>query len=72
LHDLGIDEKEKFIEGYGLKAKRFAEIAPFVKAFNLLNYADAIERANRHKDRSSLGHLKLRFASALDLYSLSN
>jgi len=67
LHDLGIDEKEKFIEGYGIKPKRLADIAPYYKAFNLLNYADAVQNTNP----ASLVRLKLRLGSVLDLYSLT-
>ena len=70
LHDLGIDEKQQFIDGYGLRAKKLEEAAPFVKAFNLLNYADAITRSKAEKDKAALEQLRARFAGAFDLYSV--
>jgi aminoglycoside phosphotransferase (APT) family kinase protein len=69
LHDLGIDMKQEFVEGYGLTSKRFADIAPFVKAFNLLNYTDAINLANKEKDKEALERMRGRLAGEFDLYS---
>ena len=71
FHDLGIDQKDQFIEGYGITPKRLAEIAPYIKAFNMLNYTSAIKRATREKDKVTLARLKTRFASTFDLYSLA-
>ena len=70
LHDLGIDEKQLFIEGYGLTSKRFSDIAPFVKAFNLLNYSDSINAASAAKDKASLERFRMRFSGIYELYSL--
>lgn len=70
LHDLTIDEKHAFIDGYGLSRSQVAEMAPLIKAFNILNYATAIERAVEAKDDKSFGEIKLRFQGSLDLYSL--
>jgi aminoglycoside phosphotransferase (APT) family kinase protein len=70
LHDLGIDRQQHFIEGYGIKPNRLAETAPFVKAFNLLNYVDEINRAVTTKDKLALARLRMRFAGTFDLYSL--
>ena len=67
LHDLTIDEKHVFIEGYGLSVHEVEEMAPLIKAFNILNYYQAIEGA---KDDKSLDEIKLRLKGALDLYSL--
>ena len=71
LHDLDIDLQQEFIEGYGLKEKKLAEIAPFVKAFNLLNYTDEINRATAAKDKAALARLRMRLSGVFDLYSLS-
>jgi hypothetical protein len=38
LHDLSIDEKEAFLDGYGLSGKEVSAAAPAVKAFNIVNY----------------------------------
>lgn len=67
LHDLDVEMKQQFVEGYGLKEKKFVEMAPFVKAFNLLNYTNEISRA---KDKGAIDRLRLRFARVFDLYSL--
>jgi len=70
LHDLDIDQQQEFVEGYGLKEKRLADIAPFVKAFNLLNYTDEINRATGEKDKQALARLRSRLSGVFDLYSL--
>ena len=70
LHDLGIDQQQHYIEGYGIKPKRLAEIAPFIKAFNLLNYVDEINRVVTAKDKLALVRLRTRFACTFDLFSL--
>ncbi len=70
LHDLAIDEKHAFIEGYGLSVEQIEEMAPLIKAFNILNYSQAIERAVETEDQKSLDEIKLRLNGALDLYSL--
>jgi len=71
LHDLSSDLKQHFIEGYGLKPKRLAEITPYIKAFNLLNYVDAIDRATAAKDKPALARLGMRFAGIFDLYTIT-
>jgi hygromycin-B 4-O-kinase len=71
LHDLAIDEKHLFIEGYGVSAEQLREMAPLIKAFNILNYCPAIAQAVETEDHKSLGEFKLRLSGALDLYSLN-
>ncbi|HEU4509553.1 MAG TPA: aminoglycoside phosphotransferase family protein [Pyrinomonadaceae bacterium] len=71
LHDLSIDEKHLFLEGYGINAEDLTKMAPLIKAFNIINYSAAIERAIDTKDHKTLGEIKLRMSSALDLYSLT-
>jgi hygromycin-B 4-O-kinase len=71
LHDLSIDEKHVFIEGYGLSNRQIEEMAPLIKAFNILNYSQAIEQAVEKDDNKRLGELKLRLKGCLDLYSPS-
>jgi aminoglycoside phosphotransferase (APT) family kinase protein len=70
LHDLWIDEKQHFLEGYGLSEKRIKEIAPLMKAFNLLNYAPTVERMAQAKDKIRLEQYRTRLSGTLDLYSL--
>jgi aminoglycoside phosphotransferase (APT) family kinase protein len=70
LHDLSIDEKELFLEGYGLIPKQIEEMAPLIKAFNIINYYDALKLALEQDDQKTLENLKLRLAGCLDLYSV--
>jgi hygromycin-B 4-O-kinase len=70
LHDLGIDRRGRFVEGYGIKPKRLIEIAPYIKAFNLLNYTDRIDEAVATKDKVALAQLQMRLFGAFDLYSV--
>lgn len=69
LHDLSIDEKQLFLEGYGLKENKLAELMPVVKAVNFVNYAPEIERLANEKDKTHLEQLRTRLSGALDLYS---
>ena len=71
LHDLSIDEKQIFLDGYGLSNDQFEQMAPLIKAFNILNYSTAIEIAVDKNDHKTLSDLKLRLAGSLDLYSPS-
>ncbi len=72
LHDLWIDEKQRFLEGYGMPDKKLREIAPLIKAFNLLNYAPVIEQMAHAKDKNRLEQYRSRLQGVLDLYSLNN
>jgi aminoglycoside phosphotransferase (APT) family kinase protein len=71
LHDLSIDEKDLFIEGYGLNPKQVQEMSPLIKAFNIVNYSNAIAGAAESGDDKSLAQFRLRLSGALDLYSLT-
>jgi hygromycin-B 4-O-kinase len=70
LHDLGIDEKQQFIDGYGLSPKKLAEAADLIKAFNMLNYVPKIETSLAEGDKKELERVRLRLAGTFDLYSL--
>ncbi len=69
LHDLGIDEKQSFIEGYGITRKKLLDATPLIKAFNILNYAGEVDRTVAAKDRKGLDRVRLRFEGTFDLYS---
>lgn len=69
LHDLSIDEKQIFLEGYGLSEKKLREAAPLIKAFNLINYAADVERFAGEKDNNRLEQYRTRLGGVLDLYS---
>jgi aminoglycoside phosphotransferase (APT) family kinase protein len=70
LHDLSIDAKQAFLEGYGLPEKDIVAMAPVLRALNLINYAPTIERLVRDRRRAELAHYRTRLSGALDLYLL--
>jgi hygromycin-B 4-O-kinase len=70
LHDLSIDDKHALIDGYGLSSRQVKEMAPLIKAFNILNYSRVIEQALADQNDKSLAEIKLRLIGSLDLYSL--
>ncbi|HKY42540.1 MAG TPA: aminoglycoside phosphotransferase family protein [Pyrinomonadaceae bacterium] len=72
LHDLSIDEKHLFLEGYDLGLTQVEEMSPLIKAFNIVNYSNVIEHAAETGDHKSLAEFRLRLSGALDLYSLTD
>ncbi len=70
LHDLTMDEKQIFLEGYGLDLKRYMQMAPAIKVFNILNYIGAVERAANARSKADLQNLRARLNGTFDLYSL--
>lgn len=68
LHDLGIDEMQSFLDGYGIKPRKLEESMPLIRAFNIANYATAVEEVA--KDKKLLTHYQLRLSGLLDLYSI--
>lgn len=70
LHDLNIDEKEAFLEGCGLSGAPLREIAPYIKALNMLHYAPFLRRARKRKNESRVEQLRTRLQGTLDLFSL--
>lgn len=68
LHDLTIDQKEAFLEGYGLTAEAERQFAPAWRLFNALNYAPVVEKRIRKNDQAALERLRERFRGTLDLY----
>src|SRR6185436_6633686 len=70
LHDLSIDEKQEFLQGYGLSDKKLAELAPVIKALNLMNDAPQVERLVELNEKAQLERYRSRLSGALDLYSL--
>lgn len=69
LHDLSVDEKQEFLEGYGLRGREMAELAPLVKALNVINYAPELERLLESNDLVCLERYRMRLSGTLDLYS---
>ncbi len=70
LHDLSIDAQHEFLSGYGVTNAAMREMAPILKAINLVNYAPFVERAAGERDREKLEQYLTRLSGAFDLYSI--
>jgi aminoglycoside phosphotransferase (APT) family kinase protein len=70
LHDLSIDEKQEFLEGYGINREEISRISPVLKALTVINYAPSVEQAAKSKNSAKLEQYRVRLAGELDLYSL--
>lgn len=70
LHDLSIDGKQQFLDGYGITARAYSKLDYGIKVFNILNYTNAIEKLIKKKDKNQLELYKLRLNGHLDLFSL--
>ena len=70
LHDLGVDEKEAFLAGYGIAPRTFLQAMPFIRLFNVLNYAGPVAAAAANADSAGLARFRQRFRGALDLYGI--
>lgn len=71
LHDLSIDDKQFFLEGYGIAPKEYTRIYETIKSLNLINYAPVIERLVKRKENTTLEYYRLRLKGYLDLYSFA-
>ena len=70
LHDLSIDAKQKFLEGYDLDVEEFKKRAYSLTAFNIINYIPDLQRIITRKDKKRLELYKLRLDGSLDLFSI--
>ena len=69
LHDLSVDEKDAFLDGYGLEHEELVAARPALTSLNLLHYAPFAADAARTGDEQRLRHYRRRFARLHDLYS---
>lgn len=70
LHDLSIDGKQKFLEGYELDLEEFRKKYFALTLFNIINYIPALQRIIAKKDKNRLAFYKLRLDGAMDLFSI--
>ena len=70
LHDLSIDGKQKFLEGYEPDVEEFSKKAYALTVFNIINYIPALQRIIDKKDKKKLAFYKLRLNGSLDLFSI--
>lgn len=72
LHDLGVDEKEAFLDGYGLSPDEVLRLVPVWRLFNALNYFPAVRRRVGSGSAEALARIRNRFRGALDLYAVGD
>jgi aminoglycoside phosphotransferase (APT) family kinase protein len=70
LHDLSIDGKQKFLEGYELDLSEFNRRSYSIAVFNFLNYIPALEDVIKSKNKTLLEFYKIRLNGGFDLFSL--
>lgn len=70
LHDLSIDGKEAFVEGYGLTIAELNKSKQLIRALNILHYAPYVERAAEEKKTDDVQMFRARLSGALDLYAM--
>jgi hygromycin-B 4-O-kinase len=69
LHDLNDDEKESFLDGYGMTPRSYAQALRFVRALNTLNYGNAVEELRRGKARERMAWYRARMQGQFDLFA---
>lgn len=67
LHDLNADEKEAFLDGYGLTPQAYAKALPFVRAINTLNYGRAVEHMLMRKETGRIAWYRARLQGQYEL-----
>ena len=70
LHDLSIDGKQKFLEGYEPDVEEFSRKSYALTVFNIINYIPTLQRMIAKKDKNGLAFYKLRLDGAMDLFSI--
>ena len=70
LHDLSVDAKQRFLEGYGMKPEEYEQHSQAIKFFNILNYVPTLEELIGKNKKLLLGMYRLRLNGMLDLYSI--
>jgi hygromycin-B 4-O-kinase len=69
LHDLSIDQKDAFLDGYGLDAADLAATRGALASLNMLHYAPFAERGAQAGNENRMRHYRRRFAGVYDFYS---
>jgi Ser/Thr protein kinase RdoA (MazF antagonist) len=69
LHDLTVDEKDAFLDGYAFGDGDLRAAPAVLAALNMLHYAPFAVAAERAGDEDRMRHYRRRFAGLYDLYS---
>lgn len=70
LHDLSVDDKQHFLEGYDITPAAYLKLAGSIKSLNIINYAPTIEKLAKRKETHTLDFYRARLRGDFDLYSL--
>jgi len=68
LHDLTIDEKQAFLQGYGCGPRELTKSIGFMRLLNALNYAPFIAAMAQGNENAKLNWHRARFAGDFNLY----
>lgn len=69
LHDLNDDEKEAFLDGYGMTPRVYAQALRFLRLLNVLHYGIAVEQLVGQKDRTRIAWYRTRMQGQFDLFA---
>lgn len=69
LHDLGPDEAQAFLSGYGMDPDRAIALRPRWAAMNAIHYAPFVGAASDAGDQSALRWFRARLMGAFDLFT---
>ena len=68
LHDLTIDEKQAFLQGYGYGPRELTKSIGYMRLLNALNYAPFIAAMAERNEMARLNWHRARFAGDFNLY----
>ena len=68
LHDLTIDEKQAFLQGYGYGPRELTKSIGFMRLLNALNYASFVVQMAERGETAKLNWHRARFAGNFNLY----
>jgi aminoglycoside phosphotransferase (APT) family kinase protein len=68
LHDLTIDEKQAFLQGYGYGPRELTKSIAYLRLLNALNYAPVVQALAEKGDKSKLSWYRARIAGDFNLY----
>jgi aminoglycoside phosphotransferase (APT) family kinase protein len=68
LHDLTIDEKQAFLQGYGYGPRELTKSIGYMRLLNALNYTPFIVAAAERGETAKLNWYRARFAGNFNLY----
>ncbi|HKO67661.1 MAG TPA: aminoglycoside phosphotransferase family protein [Burkholderiaceae bacterium] len=68
LHDVTIDEKQAFLQGYGYAPRELAKSIGYLRLLNALNYTPFLVAMEKRGDSAKLKWHRARFAGNFNLY----